>query len=298
MFNFEYSKRKKLKNIYNKALIVIIGLAILIGTGYITSQYLETKRLTEIILKKEEAEKTEQTKEAARLLAIEQKKQEPVNINIPGADTFQALRQDYLKPDSLWILVNKNNPIPTDYIPEGLAIPAVATQANRSLAERSTRADIESFLIELFTAANNDGIKMEILSGYRSAATQAAIFNNSARANGEALANQYIAKPGQSEHQTGLAVDFASIPQVCSLERCFENTIPGEWLKNNAHKYGFILRYPAGKEDITGYQYEPWHFRYVGKDLAKAIYQTNLTLEEVWPYLETARNQLIDNGAI
>lgn len=88
------------------------------------------------------------------------------------------------------------------------------------------------------------------------------------------------ARPGTSEHQTGLSFDATSPDQTCHLEICFENTSQGQWLVANAHAYGFHLRYQEGKESVTGYQYEPWHFRYLGKDLAGELHEKNLTLEE------------------
>jgi hypothetical protein len=99
-------------------------------------------------------------------------------------------------------------------------------------------------------------------------------------------ASRYSARPGQSEHQTGLALDLASQSGKCTLSTCFKDTDEGKWLNENAWKYGFILRYPEGKEEITGYMFEPWHFRYVGKKEAKKIQDSGLTIEE---YYETEK---------
>jgi D-alanyl-D-alanine carboxypeptidase len=125
-----------------------------------------------------------------------------------------------------------------------------------------------------------------------------AIFSSLAASVGETVANQSIARPGQSEHQTGLAVDISTVSRNCYLQECFADTSDGQWLANNSYKYGFILRFPEDKVAITGYQYEPWHFRYVGVDLATALYESGLTLDEAWPYLEKALTTLKSNGAI
>ena len=116
-------------------------------------------------------------------------------------------------------------------------------------------------------------------SAYRSYKSQLRILKEETDKKGVDYADKYVAKPGQSEHQSGLAVD------VTNRVRCFDKTSKeSQWLANNAYKFGFILRYPDGKEDITGYNYEPWHIRYVGKDIAKEIYMKNITLEEYLSY--------------
>jgi D-alanyl-D-alanine carboxypeptidase len=132
--------------------------------------------------------------------------------------------------------------------------------------------------------AKKDGANLMIGSGYRSYDVQQFYYDNYVATYGQAEADKFSAKPGTSEHQTGLSLDFANTSQKCYLEICFENTHEGKWLKNNASKYGFILRYPKDKDDITGYQYEPWHFRYVGTDLAEQLAEENQTLEEFFNY--------------
>jgi D-alanyl-D-alanine carboxypeptidase len=150
----------------------------------------------------------------------------------------------------------------------------------------------------MFAQALTDGYSLMLGSGYRSSNLQQIYFSSSAGSIGEDAANKYIARPGQSEHQTGLAVDISTVSRQCYLDECFADTSDGQWLFENSYKYGFILRYPEDKVALTGYQYEPWHYRYVGIDLATALYNSNLTLDEAWPYLETALNTLIENGAI
>lgn len=123
-------------------------------------------------------------------------------------------------------------------------------------------------------AALKDNISLTIVSGYRSYNTQAAIYNKNVEAHGAKIANRFSAKAGQSEHQTGLAFD------VNKANRSFVGTKEALWLQKNCYKYGFIIRYPKGKESITGYVYEPWHIRYVGEKAAKEIYESGLCLEE------------------
>lgn len=127
---------------------------------------------------------------------------------------------------------------------------------------------------ELIQASANDGINLFVCSGFRSYLTQKNLYQSYVNRDGQAAADTYSARPGYSEHQTGLAFDMNN------ASSSFNNTKEAKWLAENCYKYGFIIRYPQGKESITGYQYESWHIRYVGTDLAKAIHDTDLTLEE------------------
>jgi len=132
----------------------------------------------------------------------------------------------------------------------------------------------------MFETAKNDGIDLMLGSGYRSYDVQAFYYNNYVNTYGQAEADRFSARPGTSEHQTGLALDVSGIDRVCYLEVCFEEQPAGKWVADNAHKFGFIIRYPEGKESITGYQYEPWHLRYVGQELATELNSLSLTMEE------------------
>jgi zinc D-Ala-D-Ala carboxypeptidase len=171
-------------------------------------------------------------------------------------------------------------------------------RSDKSDSEKSVRPELNEPLVKMFGAAEEAGYSLIIGSGYRSAALQQTYLNSAINSIGLEAANQAIALPGQSEHQTGLAVDISSASLGCYLDECFSGTDDGKWLSSNSYKYGFILRYPKGKETITGYQYEPWHFRYVGIELATALFESNLTLDEAWPYILEARNKLHENGAI
>jgi D-alanyl-D-alanine carboxypeptidase len=123
--------------------------------------------------------------------------------------------------------------------------------------------------------------KMKYVSGYRSYAKQEQLYNSYVANDGQAAADTYSARPGFSEHQTGLAVDIGE-GGSCDLETCFENTASAKWVAANAYKYGFIVRYMKGKEASTGYQYEPWHLRYLGVSEATSVYNSGKTLEEYY----------------
>ncbi len=134
--------------------------------------------------------------------------------------------------------------------------------------------EAKSALDKMFADAKKEGISLWIASGYRSYDRQNTIYNNYVAKDGKAEADRYSARPGHSEHQTGLAFDLNELTEA------FGNSKQGKWLADNCHKYGFIIRYPQNKEHITGYMYEPWHVRYLGVDKATAVYESGLCLEE------------------
>lgn len=132
---------------------------------------------------------------------------------------------------------------------------------------------------QMFQDASEEGYEFVLVSDFRTYQYQEQLYDNYAARDGVEAADQYSARPGHSEHQTGLAIDIGSADSATTLSVEFGNTPEFEWMKDVAHEYGFIIRYPEGKEEITGYQYEPWHLRYVG-DEAPAIYESGLSLEE------------------
>lgn len=172
------------------------------------------------------------------------------------------------------LLVNKENGLESEYEPDNLV--NVNTRTNQKILMEKEAAEK---LQEMFKAAENDGIELVPVSAYRTYDYQKNVFDQSVKSQGIEYTKRYVAVPGYSEHQTGLAIDVGS-PEDTTLTDNFENTNAFRWLQKNMHDYGFILRYPKGKENITGYKYEPWHIRYVGKDVAKKIQETGLTLEE------------------
>jgi D-alanyl-D-alanine carboxypeptidase len=132
----------------------------------------------------------------------------------------------------------------------------------------------QTALDALIAGAALDGVNLWVKSGFRSYETQKTLYNNYVARDGKEMADTYSARPGHSEHQTGLAFDMNS------TANSFAGTPEAEWLSANCHKYGFIIRYPKGKEHITGYIYEPWHVRYIGVEKAKEVFESGLCLEE------------------
>jgi len=182
--------------------------------------------------------------------------------------------------DSIWQVINKTRPIDLSYIPVDLVDVNVTKRDDKSAEELMLRQEAATALETMFVAAKVDGIDLMLGSAYRSAALQETYYSNYVTNFGQEEASKFSAKPGTSEHQIGLAADLSSVDKTCYLEICFSETPEGQWIAVNAHKHGFIIRYLKGKEDVTGYQYEPWHVRYVGQNLAAAIYKTQQTMEE------------------
>lgn len=178
------------------------------------------------------------------------------------------------------ILVNKTNNLPATYVPINLVQPNIPFPFKENLPKKLMTKEAANAIENLFKKAKKDQIKLVGLSAYRSYQRQKEIFNFKARKLGEKVANKTSAYPGQSEHQTGLAIDISSPNIDNKLEQSFGNTPEGIWLATNAPNFGFIIRYPKGKEEITGYVYEPWHLRYVGVKVSQLIAQENITLEE------------------
>ncbi len=158
---------------------------------------------------------------------------------------------------------------PADLIDLGSYSSGSATKMQKTAGEA---------FIRMADAAARDGLTLKNISGYRSYNRQNQLYNNYAARDGYAEADTYSSRPGYSEHQTGLATDINSVSQT------FENTAEFAWLQKHAAEYGFIMRYPNGLEDITGFMYEPWHYRYVGVDAAQQIVAEGLTFEEYYAY--------------
>ncbi len=153
------------------------------------------------------------------------------------------------------LVVNKTYALPSDYAP--------------GVSEKAANA-----YDKMQDAANAEGLNIYIASGYRSYDYQDGLYNRYVQNSGKEQADRFSARAGHSEHQTGLAFDLNSI------DDSFKDTAEGKWVAAHCHEYGFIIRYPEGKESITGYMYEPWHIRYLGVDTATAVYESGLTLEE------------------
>ena len=183
-------------------------------------------------------------------------------------------------PDDVLVLVNKNRNLPSDYVPEDLVIPDVRFSFEEYDEKKQLRKIAADALEDLFAKAEEEGFYLYAKSGYRSYARQKFLFDYRAERYGVEATNKLTAYPGQSEHQTGLAMDITLKSLNFELMNTFGQTEEGIWLSQNAHKFGFIIRYKEDAVDITGYDYEPWHIRYVGQDIAREIYERNITLEE------------------
>jgi D-alanyl-D-alanine carboxypeptidase len=178
-------------------------------------------------------------------------------------------------------MVDKLRPLqPANYVPPDLVLPAVPHIS--SAASSTMRAEAATALQTMFATAAAEGAgALQIQNAYRSFVVQTNTHNSLVRSLGEAKADAQSARPGYSEHQTGLAVDVAASPSKCDIQACFGQTPQGIWLAANAYRFGFVLRYPPDKQTVTGYIYEPWHFRYVGLALAAEMKKTGAsTLEE------------------
>lgn len=180
----------------------------------------------------------------------------------------------YVKnPNDLLVIVNKNNKLPSNFIPNNLVVINLKYSNDNKLAREEAKINFE----KLSQDAKELGYYIIVVSAFRDFEYQNELYNHYVEKKGQEYADLVSARPGHSEHQTGLAIDVMGSNKDYNK---FDESVEFEWMKNNAHLYGFILRYPLGKEKITGFKYEPWHYRYVGKKAATLIYHENLTLEE------------------
>ena len=196
-------------------------------------------------------------------------------VNSKADLEFYSESYDSNLNDNNLILVNKFYHLKEDYVPNDLV--TLSGQYNKG-ANNKMRKDAALAFMEMVDAAKLDNIILYNMSAYRDYNYQVNLYNKYIQRDGKEAADKYSARPGYSEHQSGLCSDLNNISDS------FDGTDEAIWLKNNAYKYGFILRFPKDKEDITGYKYEPWHYRYVGKDAAKIIYDDDITLEEYYAY--------------
>jgi D-alanyl-D-alanine carboxypeptidase len=207
----------------------------------------------------------------------------PLNLEAVYFNNIKAVGGNNIiqNPTNVLALVNKNYFLPNNYIPNDLVRPNVEFSfTDLKLEKAFMRKEAALSLEKMFKDAKSSGIELVAVSGYRSYSRQKNLFDAEVNHVGEQRAEQAVAVPGTSEHQTGLAMDIAGKSAGLHLTAGFANTKEGKWLAQNAHRFGFILRYPKGKEGLTHYEYEPWHFRYVGVKAATAIYNHNWTLEE------------------
>jgi D-alanyl-D-alanine carboxypeptidase len=194
--------------------------------------------------------------------------------------------------DGTFFLVNRSQTISEDFVPE-------IRKTNLVGMSQSMREDAADALEAMFAAAKEDGIRLATVSGYRSYSKQNVIYDRKVQNAGVEAADSLVAMPGNSEHQLGLAMDISKSGNS-SLNGQFANTAEGQWVAVNAHLYGFIVRYPQGMEEITGYSYEPWHIRYVGEAYAQAIDDSGVPMDlfvsshraEIYQYLVHQTNEV------
>jgi D-alanyl-D-alanine carboxypeptidase len=214
----------------------------------------------------------------ARFPALDQIKIRPVTIFDPPKYSIDAA-------NSIWLVANKQRQIsPQRYKPEVLTFPAFSEPKIQNPYGLKLRSEAALATEQLAIAMAEAGRgKLILNSGFRSYKNQSGLYQRTLDSRGLAVAEKLSARPGFSEHQTGLAADFSAEGQGCVIMVCFGKTEAGKWLAENADKSGFILRYPKGFRAVTGFQYEPWHFRYVGIELATEMKTKKIkTLEEFW----------------
>lgn len=178
------------------------------------------------------------------------------------------------------VLVNRQYLLKKDDVPVDLVKVKIPFAPDTEEYKQKMRAEAAKWVHRLFQRAEAEGIELFGVSGYRSYERQEQIYQESLQNKGREHTEKYIAPPGGSEHQTGLALDISSKRMDYQLETEFASTAEGKWLRSYAPLYGFVLRYPEKKQEITGYAYEPWHIRYVTKPLAFYLTKTERTLEE------------------
>jgi len=184
--------------------------------------------------------------------------------------------------ENVAVIVNPNYALPDNYEPKDLVYPDVRFIFKEKIEKRMLRKVAAEALEQLFAAAEEDGVYLAGVSAYRSHATQKSLFNRYVERDGYEKAKTYSAVPGTSEHETGLAIDVTSSDGKCAAQDCFGGTKEAIWLAKHGADHGFIVRYPEGKEEVTGYKYEPWHLRYVGVEMAKELDSEGITLEEYY----------------
>ena len=202
----------------------------------------------------------------------------PAPTTPPAVPAFDKGALSIDDPASPWVVSDKLRPLrPADWAPTDLVTMDVAAQNPPVLRREAADA-----VVAMFAAGEAEGAgAFQVQSAYRSYATQVTVYDGWVAQLGQEAADATSARPGTCEHQTGLALDISPVPLSCALQACFGETPQGRWLAENSWRFGFVLRYPQGATPITGYEYEPWHFRYVGVPLATELHSTGTaTLEE------------------
>lgn len=203
----------------------------------------------------------------------------PTPTPTPTPAGFDKSAQSIDDPASYWVVVNKQRPLAT----VGYEAPDIVPVPVPYINEPFLRQAASDAAVQMFAAITAEtGLELQAQSAYRSYAVQEEVYAGWVSSLGQEAADLTSARPGHSEHQTALAIDVNALPdQGCALEPCWGDTPHAAWIAENAHRFGFIVRYQDGQTAITGYEYEPYHLRYVGVELATEMYTTGVkTLEE------------------
>lgn len=270
------SKNKK-RNVLNKVLIAVIIFLIFymvkVGGISLMNKLEDNKEIKTTLVTNVKTSTTQNnTSTSTTSTTTSTTTSKKVTSTTKKNDVTVSNNQDGLKIIDGILIVNKSYPLPKDYVPTNTYKDATGLNYCTTCIDKEAYEKYK----EMKADATALGLNIWIQSGYRSYSLQESLYNKYVDRDGKIAADTYSARPGHSEHQTGLAFDLNSITDD------FQYTDEGKWVNNNCYKYGYILRYPKGKENITGYKYESWHLRYVGIDLATELYNNGdwITLEE------------------
>ena len=276
----DYIKENTMNNILKK-----LGFALVIGVVIVRVCYLTNIRLSN--LEKDDESVSVNSSGSEVLLANTEKKK--LEYEDMESDYKEIERLENILNNEYFILINRENKLTEDYIPSNLK--KCEAKFLDYVQDNNLENAAADAVKKMFDAAAKDGISLVGVSGYRSYGIQKGLYYTRMKQNGKERTRAYTAEPGASEHQSGLAIDILC-DEYLTLDEGFENTDAFRWLNENCYKYGFILRYLKGKEDITGYNYEPWHFRYIGnEEVAEDIMNRGLTFEE---YINEVENKIYD----
>jgi D-alanyl-D-alanine carboxypeptidase len=215
---------------------------------------------------------------------------QPAGPPASKVDSFNSKLHSIDDPTSPWVVVNKQRPLnPKTYAPV-LTVPNIPLRLGAASDEMHVSSQMAPALEKLVNDSQTAGVPLMLASGYRSYGLQVSVYGAEVKNYGQATADRESARPGYSEHQTGLAVDLEPTSRTCEIAQCFGDMAEGKWLAAHAADYGFMIRYPQGKESVTGYMHEPWHIRYVGVELAKELQKQQIDSLEVFFKLGPAAN--------
>ncbi|MCI7551868.1 MAG: M15 family metallopeptidase [Actinomycetaceae bacterium] len=220
--------------------------------------------------------RTTPTKSSPQEVAPDPETEEPASTENtqPPAATL-----DFEDPSSITALINKTNPVPEDFVPQKL-VPLEDYGTPMYGTENLMRPEAAEALGKMHEAATAAGSEFLAYSAYRSIAVQDMLYRQYSAQTNQETTDTFSARPRHSEHHTGLAVDVQDAAAGCQSQTCFQDTASGKWLAEHSWEYGFILRYPQDSAGVTGYKFEPWHFRYIGVDTARAYHDSGATTYE------------------